>query len=64
MIPYVFTSLPGRCFRMIYSEQIQATHCDEPVVWKGPWRDRKGKQHVVEACERHGPKVRPDPGPA
>jgi hypothetical protein len=33
---------------MVYSEQLQATHCYEPPAWKGPWRDAKGKSWYVE----------------
>jgi hypothetical protein len=43
-----FSPQPGRCFRMVYSEQLQATHCYEPPAWKGPWRDAKGKSWYVE----------------
>jgi hypothetical protein len=39
----------GRCFRMVASGQIQATHCYQPPAWKGIWKDRKGKSHYVEA---------------
>jgi hypothetical protein len=42
---------------MIYSDQLQATHCDEPPAWKGVWRDAKGKRWYVEACRKHSPKV-------
>jgi hypothetical protein len=45
----------GRCFRLIYSPQLQATHCYEPPAWKGIWRDRKGKRWYVEACREHAP---------
>lgn len=56
LIPYSFTAEPGRCLRMVYSPQLQATHCAEPPVWKEPWKDRKGKVHQVEACGEHAPK--------
>jgi hypothetical protein len=52
-----FFIAPGRCFRMVYSQQLQATHCYEPTVWKGIWKDRLGKSHYVEACREHAPKV-------
>ncbi len=42
-----------RCFRMIASLQIQATHCDEPAVWRGRFTDAKGKIHRVWSCTRH-----------
>jgi hypothetical protein len=64
-VPYSFTVLPGRCFRLVYSNQLRATHCHEPVAWKGIWRDRKGKSHYVEACREHAPKLRrPSPSAA
>jgi hypothetical protein len=43
----------GRCFRLIASRQIQATHCDEPAAWRGQFTDAKGKVHWVWSCERH-----------
>lgn len=48
-----FSPQPGRCFRMIYSRQLQATHCYEPAPWRGRWKDAKGKLHQVWACEGH-----------
>jgi hypothetical protein len=45
----------GRCFRMVYSDQLQATHCYQPPAWKGVWRDAKGRSHYVEACREHAP---------
>ena len=53
-----FFIAPGRCFRMVYSDQLQATHCYEKPAWKGVWRDAKGRSHYVEACRGHAPKVR------
>ena len=53
-----FSPQPGRCFRMVYSEQLQATHCHAPPAWKGIWKDRKGKRWYVEACRTHAPKPR------
>ena len=53
-----FFVAPGRCFRMVYSDQLQATHCYEKPAWKGVWRDVKGMSHYVEACREHAPKVR------
>jgi hypothetical protein len=43
----------GRCFRMIYSAQLQSTHCYKPAPWRGRWADAKGKVHLVWACEGH-----------
>jgi hypothetical protein len=53
-----FSLQPGRCFRMVYSCQLQATHCYEPLAWKGIWRDPKGKSWYVEACGEHAPNAR------
>jgi hypothetical protein len=48
----------GRCFRMIFSDQLQADHCYERPAWKGPWRDAKGRTWYVEACREHAPKLK------
>jgi hypothetical protein len=48
-----FSVQPGRCFRMVYSRQLQATHCDEPAPWRGWWKDAKGQTHRVSACGGH-----------
>jgi hypothetical protein len=58
LIPYSFTAQPGRCCRLVYSDQLQATHCYEKPAWKGIWKDRLGKSHYVEACGEHAPKVK------
>jgi hypothetical protein len=58
VIPHSFSTEPGQCLRLVYSPQLQATHCEQPVVWKGRWKDRKGNPHLVEACRDHGPGVR------
>jgi hypothetical protein len=52
-----FSPQAGRCFRMVYSVQLQATHCRQPPAWKGVWRDRTGKSWYAEACREHAPKV-------
>jgi hypothetical protein len=52
-----FSPQPGRCFRMIYSSQLQADHCRQESAWKGVWTDRKGNSWYVEACRQHAPKV-------
>jgi hypothetical protein len=44
---------------MVYSDQLQATHCYEKPAWKGVWRDAKGRSHYVEACREHAPKASP-----
>jgi hypothetical protein len=52
-----FSPQPGRCFRMVYSHQLQADHCRQPLAWKGQWQDVKGHWWYVEACRQHAPKV-------
>lgn len=53
-----FSVQPGRCFKMVYSRQLQATHCRrQPPAWKGVWRDATGRSWYVEACREHAPKV-------
>ena len=56
-----FSPQPGRCFRMVQSRQLQATHCRGEPAWKGVWRDRTGKSWYVEECREHAPKVTPHP---
>ncbi len=52
-----FAPLPGRCFRMVYSRQLQADHCHREPSWKGIWADVKGKNWYVEACRTQAPKI-------
>jgi hypothetical protein len=52
-----FSPLPDRCFRMMQSCQLQATHCREEPAWKGVWKDRSRRSWYVEACRQHAPKV-------
>jgi len=52
-----FSPQPGRCFRMVYSHQLQADHCRQAPAWKGQWQDVKGRSWYVEACRRHAPKA-------
>jgi hypothetical protein len=52
-----FLILRGHCFRIFTSANGLAVHCDEPVAWKGPWRDVKGDVWIVEACDMHRPDV-------
>ena len=54
-IPHSFTR-PGRCYRLVYSTQLQATHCSQPPAWKGPWQDATGRHWHVQACREHAPK--------
>jgi hypothetical protein len=56
LVPYSFTPQPGRCHKMVYSKQLQASHCRGEPAWKGIWKDRKGKSWYVEACGEHAPK--------
>jgi len=54
-----FSPQLGRCFRMVQSVQLQATHCRGEPAWKGIWRDRGGgRSWYVEACREHAPKAR------
>jgi hypothetical protein len=50
-----FFLAPGRCFRMTKAKTSQKSHCDQPVVWKGRWRDVTGEVWTVEACAQHEP---------
>jgi hypothetical protein len=50
-----FSAQAGQCFRMVYSEQLQADHCRQLPVWRGNWRDVKGRTWTVEACQEHAP---------
>ena len=42
-----FSPLTDRCFRMIQSRQLQATHCRGEPTWKGVWKDRSGRSWYV-----------------
>jgi hypothetical protein len=46
-----FTVDPGRCWRMVYSKQLQATHCAEPPSWTGRWFS-PSRRPVVVGCGR------------
>jgi hypothetical protein len=52
-----FTLIPGRCFRMATDPEPrrrgQPAHCDEPVVWRGRFRNRGEDTYRVNACESH-----------
>ena len=37
-----FMAKPGRCWRMVYSHQLQATHCTEVPSWTGRWFSPRG----------------------
>ncbi len=49
-----FICQPGECWQMVYSRQMQATHCTETVRWTGRWRSPKGDRWWrVWACDDH-----------
>jgi hypothetical protein len=52
--PEAFAVLPGQCFRFVHSGVGHASHCRDPVVCRGRFKDRAGKWHWVEACLEHG----------
>lgn len=56
-----FGPQPGRCFRMIQSRQLPATHRNERPAWKGVGGDRTGRSWYVEARGEHAPKVTSGP---
>jgi hypothetical protein len=37
-----FVAEPGRCWRMVYSRQLQATHCRAVPLWTGRWFSPRG----------------------
>jgi hypothetical protein len=47
-----------RCFRMIASPQIQATHCARPARWRGRFTDAVGREHLVWGCDAHAEVLR------
>ena len=46
-----------RCFRMVYSPQLQSTHCGEPAAWMGRFTDAKGTVHRVWSCNDHADRL-------
>jgi hypothetical protein len=52
-----FSPQPRRCFRMVYSRQLQATQCSGVPAWKVRWRDVVGRTWYVEACREHALKA-------
>ena len=43
-----------RCLAMVYSEQLQATHCAEPLSWTGRWFSSRGDRWWrVWSCPDH-----------
>lgn len=46
-----FVAEPARCWRLVYSQQLQATHCTETLAWTGGGSLRKGDRWFrVWAC--------------
>ena len=44
----------GRCWQMVYSRQLQATHCQEQPSWTGRWFSPRGDRWFrVWACPDH-----------
>jgi hypothetical protein len=37
-----FVAQPDQCWRMVYSRQLQATHCQDNPTWTGRWFSPKG----------------------
>jgi len=52
-----FSPQPDRCFPMVSSRRLLATHCRREPAWKGDWKDRAGHSWYVEACRQHAPKL-------
>ena len=49
-----FLAEAGRCWRLVYSEQLQATHCVGSPAWTGRWLRPKGDRWFpVWACPEH-----------
>ena len=61
-----FVAQVDRCWRMVYSNQLQATHCRAEPSWTGRWFSPQGDRWIrVWACPDHlrgangAPRVRP-----
>jgi hypothetical protein len=49
-----FIAEPGRCWRMVYSGLMQATHCREAPAWTGRWFSPRGDRWFrVWSCPAH-----------
>jgi hypothetical protein len=49
-----FIAQAGRCWQMVYSRQMQATHCVETPSWTGRWFSPRGDRWFrVWACPDH-----------
>ena len=52
-----FSPQPGRCFRVVYSVQLQADHCRQAPAWKGIWTDARGRVGRSKSCRLYAPRV-------
>jgi len=52
-----FSPQPGRCFRMVYSVQLQADDCRGEPAWKGICTESKGAKVVRRGVRRALPDV-------
>jgi hypothetical protein len=49
-----FITQPDRCWRMVYSDQLQPSHCELEVGWRGWWTAPSGKRKwEVSCCDEH-----------
>jgi hypothetical protein len=49
-----FSALPGRCFRLVaHPGEAGATHCPEPVAWRGSWRAPNGRAVSMSPTVMH-----------
>jgi hypothetical protein len=49
-----FMAQPGRCWRMVYDRNFQATHCADEPAFTGRWFSPKGDRWwQVWACDDH-----------
>jgi hypothetical protein len=53
-----FTIEPDRCWRMVFNENLQGSHCQAPVCLRGGFKDHAGKAWTVDACEAHAHELR------
>jgi hypothetical protein len=47
-----FLAEPGQCWRMIFDDGLQGTHCTLPVEFRGQFANA-GHRWTVWACQRH-----------
>ncbi len=48
-----FSTLPGRCFRLVHTGTGHAQHCPEAVTRSGEFTDNVGGCWTVDACAGH-----------